>query len=114
MIIETSGARSMIELAYRLAQPAGRAILVGVPRVDEPASIETLPLHFGMVFTGSKGGSTQPATDIPRLIRMAELGLFSVQDIPVQLFSLTAVADAVDALRSATSGRVVIDCRSVQ
>ena len=110
VIIETSGARSMIELAYGLAQPAGRAILVGVPRVDEPASIETLPLHFGMVFTGSKGGSTQPAIDIPRLIRMAELGVFSVKDIPVQLFSLTAIADAVDALRSATSGRVVIDC----
>ena len=110
VIIETSGARSMIEFAYELAQPAGRAILVGVPRVDEPASIETLPLHFGMVFTGSKGGSTQPAIDIPRLIRMAELGLFSVQEIPVQLFSLTAVTDAVDALRNATTGRVVIDC----
>ena len=110
VIIETSGARSMIEFAYELAQPAGRAILVGVPRVDEPASIETLPLHFGMVFTGSKGGSTQPAIDIPRLIRMAELGLFSVQEIPVQLFSLTAVTDAVNALRNATTGRVVIDC----
>ncbi len=114
VIIETSGARSMIELAYELAQPAGRAILVGVPRADEPASIETLPLHFGMVFTGSKGGSTQPAADIPRLVRTAELGLFPVQDIPVEIFPLAAVADAVDALRHATTGRIVIDCRNIQ
>lgn len=110
VIIETSGARSMIELAYELAQPAGRAILVGVPRVDDPVSIRTLPLHFGTVFTGSKGGSTQPAIDVPRLIRMAELGLFPVQNIPVALFPLSSVDDAVDALRRATTGRVVIDC----
>lgn len=112
VIIETSGARSMIELAYELAQPAGRAILVGVPRADEPASIETLALHFGMVFTGSKGGSTQPATDIPRLIRMAELGIFPVQDLPVQVFSLLAVNDAVKALRMSSPGRSVLSLMS--
>ena len=111
VIVETSGARSMIELAYELAQPVGRAILVGVPRVEEPASIETLPLHFGMIFTGSKGGSTQPATDIPRLIRMAQLGLFPVQDIPVEVLPLSSVADAVAALRNSSAGRIVIDCK---
>ena len=109
VIIETSGARSMIELAYKLAQPAGRAILVGVPRGDDPASIETLPLHFDMVFTGSKGGSTQPETDIPRLIRMAELGQFLVQDIPVQEFGLSSINSAIEGLRMSSPGRVVLN-----
>lgn len=112
VIIETSGARSMIELAYELAQPAGRAILVGVPKADEPASIKTLPLHFGMVFTGSKGGSTQPATDIPRLIRMAEHGIFPVQDMPIEVFELSALNEALSSLRSGQNGRAVIKLRA--
>jgi S-(hydroxymethyl)glutathione dehydrogenase/alcohol dehydrogenase len=112
VIIETSGARPMIELSYELAQPAGRAILVGVPRVDEPATIETLPLHFGMVFTGSKGGSTQPAIDIPRLVRMAEIERFPVSQLPATVFPLSDVNEAVDAARRSHNGRIVLDCRN--
>jgi S-(hydroxymethyl)glutathione dehydrogenase/alcohol dehydrogenase len=111
VVIETSGARSMIELSYELAQPSGRAILVGVPRVDEPARIETLQLHFGMVFTGSKGGSTQPAIDIPRLVRMAEIGRFPVSQLATKVFSLADANEAVGAARRARSGRIVLDCR---
>jgi Zn-dependent alcohol dehydrogenase len=112
VIIETSGARVMIELAYELAQPNGRAILVGVPRVDEPALIETLALHFGMVFTGSKGGSTEPGRDIPLLVRAAEQGIFPVEKIPITIFPLSAVNEAFDALRAGEPGRMVIACQN--
>lgn len=111
VIIETTGAKVMIELAYELAQPRGRAILVGVPRVDEPALIETLALHFGMVFTGSKGGSTEPAHDIPMLIRSAEKGIFPVNKIPITVFALSQVNEAFDALRAGMPGRMVIACQ---
>lgn len=109
VIVETSGARTMIELAFELAQPTGRAILVGVPRHDQPVSIGTLPLHFGMVFTGSKGGSSQPATDIPRLIRVAERGVLPVDKLPLQMFQLDSINGALDSLRASSIGRVVID-----
>ncbi len=111
VIVETSGAKVMIELAYDLAQSRGRAILVGVPRVDEPARIETLALHFGMVFTGSKGGSTEPARDIPRLVRAAEQGIFPVEKIPITVFPLSQVNEAFDALRGGEPGRMVIACQ---
>lgn len=111
VIIETTGAKVMIELAYELAQPRGRSILVGVPRVDEPALIETLALHFGMVFTGSKGGSTEPAHDIPMLVRSAEKGIFPVDRIPITVFALSEVNMALEALRAGTPGRMVIACQ---
>lgn len=111
VVIETSGAKVMIELAYELAQPRGRAILVGVPRVDEPALIETLALHFGMVFTGSKGGSTEPARDIPLLIRSAEKGIFPVEKIPITVFPLSEVNEAIDSLRAGKPGRMVVSCQ---
>ena len=111
VIVETTGAKVMIELAYELAQPRGRAILVGVPRVDQPALIETLALHFGMVFTGSKGGSTEPAHDIPMLVRSAEKGIFPVNKIPITLFPLSEVNEAFEVLRAGMPGRMVIACQ---
>lgn len=111
VIIETSGAKVMIELAYELAQPRGRAILVGVPRSDEPALIETLALHFGMTFTGSKGGSTEPARDIPLLVRSAEKGIFPVNKIPITVFPLSEVNEAFEHLRAGLPGRMVIACQ---
>jgi Zn-dependent alcohol dehydrogenase len=111
VVIETSGAKQMIELSYELAQPSGRSILVGVPRVNDPAVIETLALHFGMVFTGSKGGSTNPSKDIPLLVRAAERGIFPVQEFPVTVFPLSEVNAAFEALRSGEPGRMVVSCQ---
>ena len=109
VVIETTGARSMIELAYRLVSTAGRAILVGVPRHDEPATFDTLPLHFNTVVTGSKGGDSKPEVDIPRIVSLAEAGLFRLDALPVKLFPLTEVNDAIDLVRSGMPGRAVID-----
>ncbi len=109
VVVETTGARVMIELAYRLVSTAGRAILVGVPRHDEPASFDTLPLHFNTVITGSKGGGTKPEIDIPRLASLAEANLFRLDALPVTLFPLSDVNAAIDLVRSGMPGRAVID-----
>ena len=112
VIIETSGARSMIELSYRLATQGGRVVLVGVPRHDEPVSLDTLPLHFGMRFTGSKGGQIHPEVDIPRLITLAEHGTYRVSSLPLAEFDLAAVNDGINALRSGSPGRVIVSMKS--
>jgi S-(hydroxymethyl)glutathione dehydrogenase/alcohol dehydrogenase len=109
VVVETTGARVMIELAYRLVSTAGRAILVGVPRHDEPASFDTLPLHFNTVIAGSKGGGTKPEIDIPRLASLAEANLFRLDALPVTLFPLSDVNAAIDLVRSGMPGRAVID-----
>ena len=112
VVVETTGARIMIELAYRLVSTAGRAVLVGVPRHDEPASFDTLPLHFNTVMTGSKGGGTKPEIDIPRLASLAEANLFRLDALPVTLFSLSEVNAAMDLVRSGLPGRAVINMSS--
>jgi len=112
VVVETTGAKDMIELAYRLVSTAGRAVLVGVPRHDEPASFDTLPLHFNTVMTGSKGGGTKPEIDIPRLASLAEANLFRLDALPVTLFTLSDVNAAIDLVRSGMPGRAVIDMRN--
>jgi S-(hydroxymethyl)glutathione dehydrogenase/alcohol dehydrogenase len=109
VVIETTGARSMIELAYRLVSTAGRAILVGVPRHDEPASFDTLPLHFNTMVTGSKGGGARPDVDIPRIVLLAQAGLFRLDALPVRVFPLSKVNEAIDLVQSGLPGRAVID-----
>lgn len=109
VVVETTGAKEMIELAYRLASSGGRCVLVGVARHDQPAAFNTLPLHFGMALSGSKGGGARPEVDIPSLARAAEAGLFRLQSIPVTLLSLEQINEGIDAVRAGLPGRVVID-----
>ena len=43
---------------------------------DQRISIHTLPLHFGRILTGSEGGQSQPAEDIPRILNeLASAGI---------------------------------------
>lgn len=109
LVIETTGAKSMIELAYRMAAHGGRAVLVGVPQRDNPASLNTLDLHFGMTLTGSKGGSVNPSIDIPRLVDLAERDIYRVTSIPVSEFCLGDINEGIDGIRNGQTGRIVIN-----
>ena len=108
VVIETTGASSMIELAYRLGARGGRVVLVGVPRHDDPIQIDSLPLHFGMRFTGSKGGSVDPSLDIPRLVEMAVQGIYRVNNLPITEIELAEVNDGITNLRRSSVGRIVV------
>jgi S-(hydroxymethyl)glutathione dehydrogenase / alcohol dehydrogenase len=106
-VIETTGVKGLIELAYDLTAKKGRCILVGVPR--EKVEIYTLPLHFDKVLKGSEGGQCQPARDIPRLIRLAEAGKVNYEGIVTDEFSLERINDAFDLMRSGKSGRILLN-----
>jgi S-(hydroxymethyl)glutathione dehydrogenase/alcohol dehydrogenase len=54
----------------------GRCVLFGVMPHDQRVSIHTLPLHFGRILTGSEGGQSRPAEDIPRILNeLASAGI---------------------------------------
>jgi len=106
-VVETTGVSSLIETAYEVTAKKGRCILVGVPR--EKVEIYTLPLHFDKVLTGSEGGHCQPARDIPRLVRLAEVGKISYDGIVTDEFPLEKINDALDLMRSGKSGRILLN-----
>jgi S-(hydroxymethyl)glutathione dehydrogenase/alcohol dehydrogenase len=67
--IDGTGNPKVIEAAYDLAKlRGGRCVLFGVMPHDQRVSIHTLPLHFGRILTGSEGGQSRPAEDIPRIL----------------------------------------------
>ena len=105
-VIETTGAKQVIELAYNLTHADGTCVLVGVP--SEKVTIYTLPIHFNKVLTGSHGGDAVPQVDIPRLIRLNQAGRLSFDGIITHEFPLKEINTALDVVRSGAAGRVVL------
>jgi S-(hydroxymethyl)glutathione dehydrogenase/alcohol dehydrogenase len=110
-VIETTGVKSVIELAYNLTHADGTCVLVGVP--NEKVTIYTLPIHFNKVLTGSHGGEAVPQVDIPRLIRLNRAGRLSFDGMITHEFTLDHINDALDLVRSGAAGRVVLNVGAI-
>lgn len=106
--IDTTGKSEAIEACYRRTKPQGRVILVGVPKHDDPIRIDSLPLHFGKVLTGSQGGDCQPHTDIPRLAAMMRDGHLNFDGLVTHEVTLEQINDGLDLVRSGQAGRVLV------
>jgi S-(hydroxymethyl)glutathione dehydrogenase/alcohol dehydrogenase len=106
-VIETTGAKAVIELAYNLTHADGTCVLVGVP--SEKVTIYTLPIHFNKVLTGSHGGDAVPHVDIPRLIKLVGAGRLSFDGLITHEYPLDEINTALDVVRSGSAGRVLLN-----
>jgi S-(hydroxymethyl)glutathione dehydrogenase/alcohol dehydrogenase len=100
IVLENTGDPDMIAASLAIAGRAGRVVLVGVPPRDSRASIDTLPLHFDQRLCGSHGGGSEPATDIPRLVRLIEAGRLNPAALVARTYPLAAINDAIADMRS--------------
>ena len=92
-MIETTGVKSVIELAYNLTHPDGTCVLVGVPA--EKVTIYTLPIHFNKVLTGSHGGDATPAYRHSAHHPAAKAGRISFEGIITDEFPLDDINAAL-------------------
>jgi S-(hydroxymethyl)glutathione dehydrogenase/alcohol dehydrogenase len=106
-VLETTGVKGVIEMAYELTHPDGTCVLVGVP--NEKVTIYTLPIHFNKVLTGSHGGDARPHIDIPRIIGLVKAGRISFDGIITHEFPLADINAAFDLVRSGKAGRVLVN-----
>lgn len=100
VVIDGTGSPAVIEQAYQLASNLGRVILFGVMPYDRSVEINTLPLHFGKILTGSEGGASQPASDLPRFIRMIQDGLWDPKPMVSHRGTLDDVNSLIDKMRA--------------
>jgi len=106
-VIETTGVRSVIEQSYDITHPDGICVLVGVP--SEKVTIDSLPIHFNKVLTGSHGGDAMPHIDIPRILKLDAAGRISFDGLITHEFTLDQVNEALDIVRSGNAGRVLLN-----
>lgn len=107
-VLENTGKKSLIEFAYDAAGPKGRVILVGVPDAKEKASIDTLPLHFGKILTGSHGGDARPDRDIPRILALQRRSRWNFKPLITTGYSLDRINDAIRDLHEGRALRPLI------
>jgi S-(hydroxymethyl)glutathione dehydrogenase / alcohol dehydrogenase len=108
VVVDTTGNARVIEHAYELTHPAGKTILVGVPKKGDNVSIYTLPLHFKKVLTGSHGGSIEPHLEIPRLIDLWRVGKLNLEGLITHRFTLDQINEALDLFKTGLAGRCMI------
>lgn len=108
VMIEGTGNPKVIETAYNLTGKKGRCILFGVMPFNQKVELNTLPLHFGKVLSGSEGGQSQPHYDIPRYLKMIEGGLFHLDNFLSDRFGLEDINEAIIKMRSGESTHSVI------
>jgi S-(hydroxymethyl)glutathione dehydrogenase/alcohol dehydrogenase len=110
VVVETTGHPALIALAHRLTSASGgRTVLVGVPPAGVEIPLATLPLHFGQHLTGSHGGDTAPATDIPRYLKLIGTGALDPSPLIERRFPLEDINDALDAMRSGEVTKAFLD-----
>lgn len=106
--VDCTGIKEIRELCYEITHENGRTVLVGVPMAGERMAIDSFPLHFNKVITGSHGGSIKPDYVIPRLMGLQKTGRLSLEGMITHEFSLAQINDALDLVRNGDALRCVI------
>jgi S-(hydroxymethyl)glutathione dehydrogenase / alcohol dehydrogenase len=112
VVIDTTGKSEVIERAYGLTAKHGKTILVGVPKHNDPITIDSLPLHFGKMLTGSEGGSSKPHEDIPRLVKLVQADKLKLDGLITHEYPFAQVNEAIALVRSGEAGRVLLRMES--
>jgi S-(hydroxymethyl)glutathione dehydrogenase/alcohol dehydrogenase len=81
---------------------------VGVMPHERKISLNTLQFHFGKSLRGSHGGESQPAEDIPRILRLVKAGKLETKGFVSHRCSLGEINDAIAKMRSGESIHTII------
>jgi S-(hydroxymethyl)glutathione dehydrogenase/alcohol dehydrogenase len=110
VVIDNTGIVEVTSLAVKLTAPQGKTIMVGVPQKGKTLSIDPLPLFFGKTLTGSHGGESAPAVDIPQFIRLHQAGKLNLDDLITDTFQLSEINTAIEKMRAGDiRGRCIIE-----
>ena len=106
---ECVGSGALAELAYKVIRRGGKAVIVGVARATDAASIRTM----GMVFEektlqGSYFGSCVPRIDFPRMLQLYMAGKLKLDELITRRYKIDEAPQAFADLESGKNARGVI------
>jgi S-(hydroxymethyl)glutathione dehydrogenase/alcohol dehydrogenase len=111
VVVDGTGQPAILEQAFLLAGPHGRCIGVGVMPHDRKLSLNTLPLHLGKSLSGSHGGESLPADDIPRYLRMIRDRRFDPRTMISHRLPLQDINDGIARMRAGEVVHALVDFR---
>lgn len=112
VIVDTTGSSAAIADTLPLLRSGGRYILVGQPK-PEASIVITSARHLfdgeGKTLKATQGGGFNPDRDIPRFLAMWKSGHLRIDGIITHRFPLSQVNEALDAVRSGSAGRAILE-----
>ena len=107
---EVIGLQQTIDQTIAMTRRGGRAVLVGVPRMD---AVVNVPAFLGLVLAektiqGCWYGSSDVRRDVPRIIEYYRDGRLKLDELISQTIDLEEVNDAFEALKAGQVARSVI------
>lgn len=108
VVIDGTGRPAVLEQAWAATGPKGRLVLIGVMPHDARFSFNTLPLHYGKVLTGTEGGASRPAEDIPRYLRLLAARGIDSRGMISHRCALADINSAIATMRSGESVQTVV------
>lgn len=106
--VDLTGDATVREVAYNLTSDRGKTVLAGVPHHLDRITIDSFPLHHGRRIIGSHGGNTQPDVDIPRYLRLYELGKLKLEEQITHRFCLDDINQGIELVQTGEAGRCVV------
>jgi Zn-dependent alcohol dehydrogenase len=106
---ECVGAGALAETAYRAIRRGGKAIVVGVARPTDSASLKPMTLVFEeKTLQGSYFGSCVPRIDYPRMLGLYMAGRLKLDELITRRYSIDEAPQAFADLESGRNARGVI------
>lgn len=106
--VDLTGDSTVREIAYNLTSNTGKTVLAGVPHHQERITIDSFPLHHGRRIIGSHGGNTQPDVDIPRYLKLYELGKLKLNEQITHRCCLDDINQGIALVQAGEAARCVV------
>jgi len=106
--VDTTGNTGVFQTAYNMTGNTGKTVMAGVLHHEKPISIDAFPLHFGRQIIGSHGGNTKPDIDIPRYIKLYQLGKLKLDEQITHRFRLDDINEGIGIVQKGKAGRCLI------
>jgi S-(hydroxymethyl)glutathione dehydrogenase/alcohol dehydrogenase len=106
---ECVGVGALAEAAYKAIRRGGKAIIVGVARPTDAASLRPMAMVFEeKTLQGSYFGSCVPRVDFPRLLQLYMAGKLKLDELITRRYKIDEAPQAFADLESGKNARGVI------
>ena len=108
VVVEATGKKNLMELAYNLTKNKGETIFCGQQRRGDLIKFPIIPDHHEKKIKISLGGSAQPQIDINNYIRLLKSKKINMKKIITHEYPLERINDAFSTLKKGKAGRILI------
>lgn len=107
--VECVGRAATIRSAWSLCRRGGHTVIVGIGGKDEEVTWNALELfHFGRTISGCVYGSTDPARDVPVLIKHVRDGALDLEALVTRRIGLADVEGAFADMDAGRGARALV------